>query len=272
MTASYEFRQGDSPLLISVPHDGRALPPDIGQSMSKAGRSIPDTDWHVRRLYDLAQAAGSSILSANYSRYVVDLNRSSADEKLYADQPSTGLCPTQTFAGEDIYLPGILVDAAEKRRRIQRYWQPYHDRMKACLAELRERHGYALLWDAHSIRGVVPTLFDGELPDLNIGTNDGSSCVPEVEDALMRVVGRCRYSGVVNGRFKGGFITRHYGAPANGVIAVQLELAQRCYMDEDTSRYAATAARDLASVIGEMLQAFLSVAVERFSCASGHCH
>ena len=272
MTKPFAFHQGDSPLLISVPHDGRELPPDIHERMTGTGRSIPDTDWHVNRLYEFAQSTGASMLLANYSRYVIDLNRSSADAALYANQVSSGLIPTRSFSGEDLYQLGISIDQAEKLRRTSSYWQPYHDRIEACLADLREQHGYALLWDAHSIRGEVPALFDGALPDLNIGTNDGLSCLPEIEDALMRVASGSRYSAVLNGRFKGGFITRHYGVPTRGVFAIQLELAQRCYMDEHTLHYDAASARDLAIVIEQLLQAYLSVAAKIFSSASGHCH
>ncbi|GMR16962.1 MAG: N-formylglutamate deformylase [Gammaproteobacteria bacterium] len=271
MTSGFALHQGDAPLLISVPHDGRELPPDIAARMSEAGRSLTDTDWHVRRLYEFAQCMGASILSANYSRYVVDLNRSPADEALYEGQLATGLCPARTFAGAALYRDGASVSAAEQRLRTEEYWQPYHDQLAACLGALRERHGYALLWDAHSIRAAVPALFEGTLPDLNIGTHDGASCAVEIEAALLQVAGGSQYSSVLNGRFKGGYITRHYGAPAQGIHAVQLELAQHCYMDEDSLRYDETSARKLAQLIRALLQALLDISAASFSSASGRC-
>lgn len=262
MTEVFDFHPGTSALLVSVPHDGRRLPAVISDRMTAAGRAIADTDWHVNRLYTFARGAGASVLSANYSRYVVDLNRPDSDESLYPDQLSTGLCPASSFGGEDLYGEGTVIGEGEIRQRIDTYWRPYHERLRSCLAALRERHGYALLWDAHSIRGEVAALFEGRLPDLSIGSNGGSSSAPEIDAVLSRIAATSKYSSVLNGRFKGGFITRHYGAPANRVFAVQLELAQRSYMDESTLVYDEPAAGELAGVLQRMLQAFQSVAAE----------
>ena len=227
MSQVYDFRAGDSPLLISVPHDGRKLPDDVEAEMTAAGRSLPDTDWHVAKLYDFALAIGASLLVAGYSRYVVDLNRPPGDESLYPGQLKTGICPVETFAGEPLYDDATEVTDKERERRVETYWRPYHDRLRACLDELKQQHGYALLWDAHSIPSRVPRLFGGELPVLSIGTNDGRSCPPGVEGAVADVGRHSRYSTVVNDRFRGGYITRHYGNPDDGVYAIQLELAQR---------------------------------------------
>ena len=224
MTDVYRFEDGDSPLLISVPHDGRQIPGDIRRRMTETGQAIPDTDWHVAALYDFSAELGANRIVANYSRYVVDLNRSADDADLYPGQLKTGLCPERTFAGEALYRSGG-VDADEKSARIARYWRPYHDRIRDTLAALRDEHGYALLWDAHSIPSVVPRLFDGELPVLNLGSNDGASCAAGVEDAVAAVATASGYSTAINGRFKGGYITRRYGEPAAGVHALQLEIA-----------------------------------------------
>lgn len=257
MSDVYAWHEGTTPLLISIPHDGRGIPPDIAARMTAAGRSMPDTDWHVRQLYALARPLGANIIAANYSRYVVDLNRSAADEPLYAGQLSTGLCPAQTFAGEAIYQDGQAIADDERRRRVALYWEPYHARLGEALAAIRRRHGHACLWDAHSIRGTVPRLFPGTLPDLNIGTNDGRSCPAVVQGRIADVAAASPHSSVVNGRFKGGYITRHYGKPDDRVYAVQLELAQRCYMDEATLRYDAERAAMLGKTIERMLAAFV---------------
>lgn len=256
MTITFTRRQGTSPLLISIPHDGRRLPPRIAERMTDAALAMPDTDWYVRRLYDFATLSGATIIAAKYSRYLIDLNRSPQDEALYEGRVATGLCPLQTFAGDAIYREGRVVTRKKKARRIERYWKPYHDELTASIAHIREQFGYALLWDAHSIRSTVPLLFGGELPDLNIGTNGGRSCPPPVQDAVAEVAARSPYSSVVNGRFTGGYITRHYGDPEQRVFAIQLELAQRTYMNEATLRYDVARAAELCGTLSEMLETF----------------
>lgn len=257
----YTWQPGDAPLLISIPHDGRAIPGDIAARMTDAGSAIPDTDWHVRRLYEFAAGTGARVLAANYSRYVVDLNRSPADEALYPGQVSTGLCPQQTFAGEPIYADGAGVDGAEAGRRVERYWRPYHDRIENELARIRQEHGFALLWDAHSIRGEVPRLFAGRLPELNFGTNGGMSCPDEILRPVMDAAAQLPYPAVANQRFKGGYITRHYGRPDEAVYALQLEIAQRCYMDESTLGYDEARAGELAEAIKGLMTVFRYAAV-----------
>lgn len=186
MTNVYHYRPGNTPLLISVPHDGRAIPYDVDKRMTKAGKALPDTDWFVAKLYDFAVQLGASVLVANFSRYVVDLNRSADDEALYPGQVKTGLCPEQTFAGEDIYRDAGVSDA-ERAARVEHYWTPYHQKIRSTLDALRDEHGYALLWDAHSIPSAVPRLFAGQLPELNLGSNDGASCAPAVAEAVADV-------------------------------------------------------------------------------------
>ena len=261
MSDVYRFFEGDAPLLISVPHDGRLLPPDIESRMTTAGRNIPDTDWHVAQLYDFARSLGANMIIANYSRYVVDLNRSADDEHLYPGQVATGLCPEQTFSGEPIYSDSTL-DVGEKRRRIENYWRPYHDKITNCLNEMHAAHGRALLWDAHSIGSEVPRLFDGELPVLNLGSNDSKSCSPAVEAAMSEILSGCPYSHVVNGRFKGGHITRSFADPENNVQALQLEIAQRAYMDEATTRFDDDKAGQLRDTLREMLSGYLKSAIQ----------
>ncbi|NNF39872.1 MAG: N-formylglutamate deformylase [Woeseiaceae bacterium] len=255
----YTFHPGILPLLLSVPHDGVQVPAEIKGRMTPEGQALPDTDWHVAELYDFARDLGASMLVANYSRYVVDLNRPASDADLYPGQLATGLCPLQTFAGKAIYTDGE-VGVDEKAARLDRYWQPYHARIQSELTAMRERHGYALLWDAHSIPSLVPRLFADVLPELNLGTNDGKSSQPSLEAAVVGVVKAAGYSSAVNGRFKGGYITRHYGQPADGVHAMQLEIAQRAYMNEDTGAFDATKAARLRVTLRALLQAFVDAA------------
>ncbi len=250
---------GDLPVLISVPHDGCHIPDDIRSRMTPAGLAVPDTDWHVAELYEFARDLGASMQIANYSRYVVDLNRAATDDVLYPGQLVTGLCPLSTFAGEDIYNEGEITEQ-EKAERISTYWRPYHERLTSTLAAMRAKHGYALLWDAHSIPSVVPRLFDGKLPALNIGTNSGKSCAAFIETAVCEAASASPYSTVLNDRFKGGYITRHYGNPDNHVHAVQLEIAQRTYMDEATTVFDAEKAGQLRATLRQLLEALLSAA------------
>jgi len=261
MNDVYEYVEGDLPLLISVPHDGREVPQDIAVRMTAAGAGIPDTDWDVTQLYDFAEAMGASRVVAKYSRYVVDLNRSADDGVLYPGQLVTGLCPQETFAGDRIYREGG-VGEDETAARVAKYWRPYHDRIRATLEAMRAEHGFALLWDAHSIPSVVPRLFDGELPILNLGSDCGASCRGEIENAVVAVADASHYSSVINGRFTGGFITRHYGDPENRFQALQLEIAQRAYMDEEVLSFDEEQAQNLRATLRTMLQAFLDAAVQ----------
>jgi N-formylglutamate deformylase len=251
---------GEVPLLISVPHDGREIPDAIRTRMTASGQSIPDTDWHVAQLYEFAEEMGASMLIANYSRYVIDLNRAADDAPLYPGQVATGLCPLQTFAGEALYQSGG-VDDADKAERVRDYWLPYHTQLQRMLDELHARHGYVLLWDAHSIPSNVPRLFDGELPELNLGSDSRRSCASGIEVAVGKVALDSDYTAVVNGRFKGGFITRHYGDPERGVHALQLEIAQRAYMDETTTSFDVEKAIALRATLREMLESFRSSAL-----------
>lgn len=263
MTAVFDFHRGSSPLLISVPHDGREVPDGIRARMTDAGRELPDTDWHVAKLYDFGRELGASMLVANYSRYVVDLNRPPDDRNLYPGQLATGICPAKTFAGEPIYRAGAGLARDEQARRIDDYWRPYHAQITASLGELRSAHGYALLWDAHSIPSRVPSLFDGELPVLNLGSFDRASAGRGIIDAVAAVAGSSGYEFVCDGRFKGGYITRHYGAPASGVHALQLEIAQRAYMDERNGEYDKSKADRLRGTLAAMLEAMRGSARSR---------
>ncbi|RKP59001.1 N-formylglutamate deformylase [Pararobbsia silviterrae] len=253
------LHRGTIPLLISIPHVGTHLPDDIAATMHAVARELDDTDWHLDRLYGFAKDLGASILTPSHSRYVVDLNRPPDGASLYPGRDTTGLFPVDTFDKAPLYLDGQAPDAAAQAARRDRYWQPYHDALRQELDRLKREHGRVLLWEAHSIRSVVPRLFDGRLPDFNFGTADDRSARPGLATLLAdRVVQHGGYSAVGNGRFKGGYITRHYGTPERGFHAVQLELTQISYMEE-TSPYAYDDAK--AHAIEPLLKALVTDAL-----------
>ncbi|MGY0558385.1 N-formylglutamate deformylase [Lysobacter sp. A421] len=254
-----ELHRGTAPLLVSLPHDGSAIPDVLARSMTPEARRAPDTDWHVSRLYAFARELGASVLVPRYSRYVVDLNRPADDTSLYPGQNTTGLCPAVRFNGEPVYLPGQEPTAAAVAARIEQYWQPYHAALDDELNRIRAEHGRAVLWEGHSIRGSkLPFLFDGRLPDLNLGTVAGTSCSAPLQQRIESVLAaQTGHDWVANGRFKGGHITRHYGAPASGIDAVQLEISQRCYMDEQSREYQEDKATRLQIVLRRLLEAAL---------------
>jgi N-formylglutamate deformylase len=229
----FRFRPGTRPLLISMPHVGTHVPPQLAARFTDEARQVPDTDWHLERLYDFADALGASVLVATHSRYVIDLNRPPDGASLYPGQSVTGLCPVDTFDDTPIYADGVVPGEAEIAKRREAIWAPYHRQLAGELARIKAQHGIAALWDAHSIRSVLPRFFDGKLPDLNLGTAEGRSCASAVQAAVeAAMAAQTRYTHVSNGRFKGGYITRHYGDPAGGVHALQLEMCQCTYMDE----------------------------------------
>lgn len=223
---------GEAPLLISIPHMGSFVPPDIKRRLTPEALLLPDTDWHVDKLYWFAKDMGASILMATHSRYVVDLNRPQDDQHLYPGQVKTGLCPLETFDGAAIYKDGDEPDEIEKINRIASYWLPYHEALEQEIARLKEKHGYAVLYDAHSIKTEVPRLFEGKLWDLNLGSAHDKSCAPAMSQAALAAASGGDYSAVLNGRFVGGHITRHYGRPDDHIHALQMELTWGNYMDE----------------------------------------
>jgi N-formylglutamate deformylase len=252
------LHRGSAPLLVSLPHDGEELPADVMARLTPDARRLPDTDWHVGRLYEFARELGASILRPRYSRYLVDLNRPPDDLSLYPGQNTTGLCPTIQFDGQSLYLDGQAPTPEEVAQRVDRYWRPYHDALRAELERLRREHGRAVLWDGHSIRSQVPYLFDGRLPDFNLGTAAGKSCSPALQQRLEAVLASQQtFTWVANGRFKGGHITRHYGRPQEGIDAVQLELAQLNYMDEDSFTYDEPRAAPTQALIRRLLEVTL---------------
>ena len=261
----FRFRQGTRPLLISMPHVGTHVPPALAARLTDEAQRVPDTDWHLERLYDFADALGASILVATHSRFVIDLNRPPDGSSLYPGQSVTGLCPVDLFDDQSVYrdpedVPGD-VEIAERREAI---WQPYHAQLAQELARMKAEHGVAALWDAHSIRSVLPRFFEGRLTDLNLGTANGASCSHVLAEQLL-VIGQSAqgYTAVLNGRFKGGHITRQYGNPEQGIHAVQLEMTQSSYMQETWPfDYLPEAAAGVQSHVRRMLEAVLAFVEE----------
>ncbi len=257
---TFRFQPGETPVLLSIPHVGTAVPADIAAGMTEEALAVPDTDWHLDRLYHFAPALGIGFLKATCSRYVVDLNRDPAGGVLYPGASNTEICPLTTFDERPVYKPGSEPDAAEVERRIGAFWRPYHEQLRGELLALKERFGIAVLFEAHSIRSRVPRFFEGRLPDFNLGTADGASAAaPLVGRAMNVLTATERFSSVLNGRFKGGFITRRYGRPEDNIHAIQLEMTQATYMDEAPPyRYR----EDLAVQVRPSLERLMGTLVE----------
>jgi N-formylglutamate deformylase len=238
------LHRGTAPLLVSVPHAGTAIPDDVAAQLVPRALAVEDADRHLDRLYAFVTDLGASLLLPRVARYVVDLNRPPGNAPMYPGRNNTELCPTRFFSGEPLCRDGKAPDAAEVARRVAAYWRPYHVALASELVRLQGLHGHVVLLDGHSIAAELPWLFEGRLPDLNLGTADGASCAPALRERLAGVLAaHTAHSHVVDGRFKGGYITRHYGRPVDGVHAVQMEMVFDCYLtpagDYDAARAAA---------------------------------
>lgn len=229
----FSLEQGTLPLLVSIPHGGLYIPEAISNRLTPEARQQPDADWHLPQLYAFVTEMGGSLLAATHSRYCVDLNRPPNNESLYPGQTTTGLCPDAMFRGGAVYNDGKCLDPEEVQERRRLYWDPYHSALQAELARLRAQHKHVLLWEGHSIARTLPRLFTGSLPDFNFGTASGKSCSLKMQSAIEQVAKDCSESLVFNGRFTGGYITRQYGKPEDGIHAVQLEMSQEIYMKEE---------------------------------------
>lgn len=252
----FDFRAGASALVIAAPHVGTFIPPDIAARMNETGRAVRETDFHVHRLYDFARDLDATTLFATHSRYVVDLNRDPEGQNLYPGRFETGLCPLSDFDRNPIYPAGHEPCAAEIVDRRDTYWAPYHAQLRLTLDTLAEKHDHVLLIDAHSIRPEIPSLFDGRLPDLNFGTNDGTTMAPRFITALDDWrADVTAFSHVRDGRFKGGYTTRHYGRPVDNLHALQIEIVQDTYLDTDNPHlYDPAKAAPLSNVLQGLVE------------------
>ena len=257
-----EVKRGDSPVLLGLPHTGTHVPAEISQQLLPLGQALADTDWHIHQLYD-GLLAGATTVRATFHRYVIDANRDPSGTSLYPGQNTTGLVPLTDFDGKEIWR--TPPDAIEVERRRIAFHAPYHAALKAELARLRARHGFAILYDCHSIRSEIPFLFAGRLPDFSIGTNGSTTCAPQVEATVLQVCNAAEgYSTVLNGRFKGGWTTRHYGQPESGIHAIQMELAQSTYLTAERPPWAydASHATRLRRPLGALLENLANLALK----------
>lgn len=254
-------REARIPLLIDVPHAGTYVPPAIAARLTPEALTLPDTDWHVDKLFAFGLEIEAGLLAATHSRYVVDLNRDPSGQALYPEADNTELAPTTNFEREPIYKTGQALSADETKQRVQDFWKPYHARLQADIDDIVARFGHCLLIDGHSIPRQVPRFFDGNLPDLNLGTDKGKSAAPALIDAAWRVLdGQVRFSRVIDGRFTGGYITRHYGQPAKRVHALQIEIVQGTYMTEaDPQNFQAEQAKAISDILRKMVEALMKV-------------
>ncbi len=238
-----EIARGDGPLVLGLPHTGTDLPAEIAGRLNARGQALADTDWHIHLLYE-GLVPSATTVRTRIHRYVIDANRDPGGESLYPGQDTTGLCPVTDFDGAPIWKDGAAPDAEEIEARRAAFHAPYHAALAAELERVRARHGHAILYDCHSIRSRAPFLFEGVLPDFNIGTKDGTTCDPAIERAVAGIcAGADGYTSVLNGRFKGGWTTRHYGRPAEGLHAIQMELAQSSHLAAEAPPWALDAAR-----------------------------
>ena len=238
MTPSWlQVQRGDAPLIVSFPHTGTDIPADIEAKLVSPWLARKDADWWIHLLYDFVQSLGATTVRTALSRTVIDVNRDPSGASLYPGQATTELCPTTTFDGEPLYAPAATPDDVEIARRRAAFFDPYHHALTSEMNRLRKRHGKVVLYEAHSIRSLVPRLFEGALPNFNIGTHSGASCSAALAAAIETACGGRDFTQVTNGRFKGGWTTRHYGDPERDIHAVQMELACRGYMGEPTEPF-----------------------------------
>ncbi len=255
----YHLHRGDAPLVVSLPHVGTYVPQALKSHFVARALATEDTDWHLETLYTFAKNIGATILAATHSRYVIDLNRPPDDQPMYPGASNTELCPTRFFTGDALYREGYALSSTEVERRRIAYWWPYHLALKTELDRVRAKHGYVVHWDGHSIRSRIPWLFEGALPDLNLGTASGTSCAPALRSALIDAMqSQSEFTHIADGRFKGGYTTRHYGRPSDGVHTVQMEMCQSTYMEE-TPPFAYDEAR--AARVQRVLRSILDVAL-----------
>jgi len=253
----FEYATGSVPLIISMPHSGSFIPEDIHEQMTKEGQKSKDTDWFVEQLYAFAKARGVYWLQSNYSRYVIDLNRSPDDVALYPGRDTTELCPTSTFDKAPIYQHNNVPNHAEIASRITNYWLPYHQQLQNTISEITNTYGFVIVLEAHTIASRVPRFFTGQLSDFNFGTNNGQSCTAELLTAL-KALDFGAYSVVFDGTFKGGYITRHYAKPHENIFTIQLELSQAVYMNEETSEWSASKAGDCEPYLVKLIDTLLN--------------
>ncbi len=258
-----EVIRGDSPVVLGLPHTGTWLPEIVRTRLTPQGRLLADTDWHIEQLYD-GLLSGATMVRATFHRYLIDANRDPSGQSLYPGQNTTGLVPLTDFDGNPIWTEEPTPE--EIAERLEAFHVPYHAALAEEIERVRDRHGIAVLYDCHSIRSHIPFLFDGQLPDFNIGTNVGTTCAPEFEDAVNQICSDAAgYAAVLNGRFKGGWTTRHYGQPDQGIHAIQMELSQATHLASENPPFAydATKAAPLRKHLRHILETLENIALSK---------
>lgn len=255
--------EGTGPIILGQPHGGTHVPNAVFARLNARGRCLADTDWHINRLYS-GLIPHLTVVEATFHRYVIDANRGSDDASLYPGQNTTGLCPVTDFDGQPIWAEGQAPEPDEVARRLSDWHAPYHAALAAQIARIRATHGFAILWDCHSIRSHLPFLFPGELPVWNIGTNGGTTCAEAITRAVESACDASGLPTILNGRFKGGWTTRQYGQPQSGVHAIQMEIAQRAYLASESAPFAYDPARaaPIRATLRDALQSLVDLAAE----------
>ncbi|MEP6828591.1 MAG: N-formylglutamate deformylase [Aestuariivirga sp.] len=230
----FDVKEGRGPIILCQPHGSTFVPAEIWTKLNDNGRKLADTDWHIGRLYD-GLRDDVTVVSANFHRYVIDANRDPSGATLYPGQNTTGLCPLTDFNGSPIYQSGAEPDDAEIARHLEQFHKPYHAAVLGQVGRVKAQHGFAIIYDCHSIRSQIPHLFEGTLPDLNIGTDNGKTCAKAIEQHVLEIAKASGFTSVLNGRFRGGWTTRHYGRPAENVHAIQMEISQSAYLESEAA-------------------------------------
>ena len=259
-----EINRGSSPVILGFPHTGTHAPDDIWANLNETGRKLTDTDWHVHELYQ-GLLPNATTVRATFHRYCLDANRDPSGASLYPGQNTTGLIPLTDFDNRPLWIEGGEPDGAETERRVERFHQPYHRVLQAEIERVKAKHGVAVLYDCHSIRSICPFLFEGKLPDFNIGTDNGETCDHLLEQEVGAICQAAEgYTSVVNGRFRGGWTTRHYGRPGEGVHAIQMELAQATHLKSETPPFDQDGEKSakLRKVLQQILQRIEALAYE----------
>lgn len=260
----FELHRGNSPVILAFPHTGTWVPDDISAKLNDEGRKLRDTDWHVHELYEGLLPEATTV-RATFHRYCIDANRDPSGASLYPGQNTTSLIPLTDFDDQPLWLDGRALDETETAARVARFHQPYHTALEAEIARVKAVHGVAIVYDCHSIRSVCPFLFEGTLPDFSIGTDNGRTCNPLIEQEVSAI---CRaavgYTSVLNGRFRGGWTTRHYGRPEQGVHAIQMELTQATHLRSEAPPfdYDMEKAARLRNVLQQVLDRIEALAFE----------
>lgn len=271
---SVEVKHGNLPLVLAIPHSGNYIPEEILNTITEPAKQLIDTDWNVHRLYDNL-LPGTTVIKALFHRYVIDANRDPSGSALYPDRPTTALCPLTTFDGDSLYLSRQEPNESEITRRRIAFHIPYHNALRKVLNLARSKHGIVILYDCHSIRSRILNLFPSHPPDFNIGTNDGTTCSPAIENKVRDICEQSdEFSTVVNDRFKGGWTTRNYGQPSKGIHAIQMELAQStCMLECSPWTYDDKKAQILRQVLARILKALVTIAGEltaKETCQHGY--